>query len=79
MQWNARAEAGWLAAGMGCLYTAQDFEFDYVGVIFGRDLVYRPGVGWVGQPEESKDRIVARKNVLRTPSPTMSRTSTACC
>ena len=26
---------------VGCVYTAQGFEFDYVGVIFGRDLVYR--------------------------------------
>jgi DUF2075 family protein len=50
---------------VGCVYTAQGFEFDYVGIIFGRDLVYRPGPGWVGQPEESKDRIVARKNVSR--------------
>ena len=81
MPWNARAEAGRLAAGIpgsdywasdprgleqvGCVYTAQGFEFDYVGIIFGRDLVYRPGQGWVGQPEESKDRIVARKNVSR--------------
>lgn len=79
MPWNARAEAGALAAGIpksdywatdprgldqvGCVYTAQGFEFDYVGVIFGRDLVYRPGVGWVGQPHESKDRYVASKNV----------------
>jgi hypothetical protein len=76
MPWNARAEAGRLAKGIpasdywasdpggleqvGCIYTAQGFEFDYTGVIFGRDLVYRPGVGWIGQREESKDRIVTR-------------------
>jgi hypothetical protein len=81
MPWNARAEAGRLAAGIprsdywasdpggleqvGCVYTAQGFEFDYVGVIFGRDLVYRPGIGWVGQPEESKDRIVASRQITR--------------
>ena len=81
MPWNARAEAGRLAKDIprsdywfsdpggidqvGCIYTAQGFEFDYVGVIVGRDLVYRPGVGWVGQPEESKDRIVSSKNVSR--------------
>ena len=63
--WNARAEAGRLAPGIpksdywatdpggieqvGCVYTAQGFEFDYVGVIFGRDLVYRPRTG-VGRP-----------------------------
>jgi hypothetical protein len=27
---------------VGCVYTAQGFEFDYVGVIFGPDFVYRP-------------------------------------
>ena len=37
---------------VGCVYTAQGFEFDYVGVIFGPDLVYRPmDGGWVGQRE----------------------------
>ncbi len=31
----------------GCGYTAQGFKFDYVGVIFGPDLVYRPmDGGW---------------------------------
>ena len=25
---------------MGCVYTAQGFEFDYVGVIFGTELGY---------------------------------------
>ncbi len=81
MPWNARADAGRLAEGIpasdywasdpggleqvGCVYTAQGFEFDYVGVIVGRDLVYRPGVGWVGQPVESKDRIVSRGTVSR--------------
>jgi DUF2075 family protein len=81
MPWNARAEAGRLAAGIprsdywatdpggleqvGCIHTAQGFEFDYVGVIVGRDLVYRPGIGWVGQPEESKDRVVGSRRVSR--------------
>jgi uncharacterized protein len=76
MPWNARPEAGRLASGIpkshywatdpgginqvGCVYTAQGFEFDVVGVIFGADLVYRPGKGWIGQPEESHDRTVRR-------------------
>ena len=39
---------------VGCVYTAQGFEFDYVGVIFGPDLVYRPmDGGWVGQRDQS--------------------------
>jgi uncharacterized protein len=29
---------------VGNIYTAQSFEFDYVGVIFGKDLVVRDGV-----------------------------------
>src|SRR3954453_23324864 len=44
---------------VGCVYTAQGFEFDYVGVIFGPDLVYRPMEGgWVGQRDQSSDRVV---------------------
>ena len=75
MPWNARADVGRLAPGIpksdfwasdprgieqvGCVYTAQGFEFDYVGVIFGPDLVYRTlDGGWVGQPDQSHDRIV---------------------
>lgn len=30
---------------VGCIYTAQGFEFDYVGVIVGDDLVYSPQNG----------------------------------
>jgi hypothetical protein len=77
MPWNAKADASKLAPGIpksdfwasdpnginqvGCVYTAQGFEFDYVGVIFGPDLVYRPmDGGWVGQRHESRDRIVSR-------------------
>jgi len=45
---------------VGCIYTAQGFEFDYCRVIFGDDLVYREGLGWVGQRENSEDRVVKR-------------------
>lgn len=76
MPWNARPESTGLAPGIpksdfwasdpggleqvGCVYTAQGFEFDYVGVIFGRDLVYRGRDGWVAQPEFSEDSVVRR-------------------
>jgi DUF2075 family protein len=76
MPWNAKPEASGLAVGVpkshywasdpnglnqvGCIYTAQGFEFDYVGVIFGRDLVHRARDGWVGQSEFSKDSVVRR-------------------
>ena len=51
----------WGIDQVGCVDTAQGFEFDYVGVIFGPDLVYRQmDGGWVGQRHESRDRIVSR-------------------
>ncbi len=69
--WNARPNATGLAEGIpksyfwasepggidqvGCIYTAQGFEFDYAGVIFGDDLVYRPREGWVGRKGFSHD------------------------
>jgi len=74
--WNAKPDAGHLAndippastwaydargaSQVGCIYTAQGFEFDYVGVIFGPDLIYREGKGWIGDPSESRDKVVRR-------------------
>jgi uncharacterized protein len=75
MPWNAKSDAPNVGPGIqksgfwasakegidqvGCVYTAQGFEFDYVGVIFGPDLVYRPmDAGWVGQRDQSRDRVV---------------------
>lgn len=41
---------------VGCVYTAQGFEFDYAGVIFGNDLKYNPDTGeWEGFSENSHD------------------------
>jgi uncharacterized protein len=43
------------------VYTAQGFEFDYVGVIFGRDLVYNPATAeWEGKREACEDTVVKR-------------------
>lgn len=72
--WNARPDMTGLPKGVpkadywahdpggieqvGCIYTAQGFEFDYVGVIWGRDLRYRPGEGWVGDRSENRDAMV---------------------
>jgi len=78
MPWNAKPDSTRLAAGIpkshfwssdrdglnqvGCVYTAQGFEFDYVGVIFGTDLRYDPrGAGWSGERASSFDREVKRK------------------
>lgn len=41
---------------IGCIYTAQGFEFDYVGVIFGTDLRFNLDKSeWEGHPEDSYD------------------------
>lgn len=73
--WNARPEMTGLPAGVpkanywahdpagldqvGCIYTAQGFEFDYVGVVWGRDLRFDPAAGdWVGDKDHSHDRAV---------------------
>jgi len=46
---------------VGCVYTAQGFEFDYVGVIFGRDLRWDPASeNWMGDSGASHDSIVKR-------------------
>ena len=75
--WNARPDAGRLRKGIppaplwandpggidqvGCVYTAQGFEFDYVGVIWGPDLTYRfADQRWVGNKSASHDSVVKR-------------------
>jgi hypothetical protein len=75
--WNARPEAKRLARGIppaplwahapggidqvGCIYTAQGFEFDYAGVIWGADLTYDfDRQEWVGHRERSHDGPVRR-------------------
>ncbi|MBS2552247.1 DUF2075 domain-containing protein [Catenulispora sp. NL8] len=44
---------------VGCVYTAQGFEYDWNGVIFGDDLVWRDGK-WVSRPDRSADKQVIR-------------------
>ncbi len=75
--WNAKHEAQRLAPGIpkahhwahdpggldqvGCIYTAQGFEFDYVGVIWGPDLVYDfEQQAWKGDKKHSYDTVVKR-------------------
>ena len=81
--WNARPDATKLAKNIpksnfwahdpngidqiGCIYTAQGFEFDYVGVIFGKDLVYNlDGQKWDGHVERSEDTVVKRSKGMFT-------------
>jgi DUF2075 family protein len=48
------------------VYTAQGFEFDYVGVIFGGDLRYNPMTNaWIGEPSASFDSIVRGRSGAR--------------
>ncbi len=77
MTWEAKNDAARLAPGipraalwaydskgvsqMGSIYTIQGFEFDYVGVVFGKDLAYDQGTSeWIGRPENSADNLVKR-------------------
>jgi len=75
--WDAKPEARHLAPGIpkaslwaydpnginqiGCVYTAQGFEFDYVGVIVGKDMIYNfDSQIWEGHPENNADSVVKR-------------------
>lgn len=75
--WEGKNESGFLAPGIpraalwahdpngvnqaGSIYTIQGFEFDYVGVIVGKDLVYNfDKQEWEGHPENSADKSVKR-------------------
>ena len=41
---------------IGCIYTVQGFEFDYIGVIFGEDLRYDQSLKrWVADKSRSFD------------------------
>jgi len=39
---------------VGCIYSVQGFEFDYIGVIWGNDLIWRSNK-WIAQSEKSYD------------------------
>jgi hypothetical protein len=77
--WNAKSDGGHLARGIpkeslwaykdggmnqiGCIYTAQGFEFDYVGVIFGNDLLFDSNSAqWIGNSDASADPVVRRSH-----------------
>ncbi|THA41209.1 DUF2075 domain-containing protein [Streptomyces sp. A1547] len=53
----ATEEAGF--GQVGCVYTAQGFEYDWSGVIIGPDLVWRTD-GWVVDRTASKDPIFTK-------------------
>ena len=48
---------------VGTVYTAQGFEFDYIGIIFGNDLVYnKQEKKWEPKPKNSYDTAVTSNN-----------------
>lgn len=48
---------------IGCIYTAQGFEYDFAGVILGPDLVRRDDQ-WVAVREGSKDPSLRSRNLV---------------
>lgn len=44
---------------IGCIYTAQGFEYEYSGVIFGRDLTWT-SQGWIVDDQANQDPAVNR-------------------
>lgn len=50
---------------VGCIYSAQGFEFSRIGVIWGSDLVWR-GDRWVAQKAESHDKPVKSSSDMLT-------------
>lgn len=51
---------------VGCIYTAQGFEYDHSGVIVGDDFVRR-GNGWLARREYSFDTPVKRATEIEFP------------
>lgn len=75
--WNAKSDKGRVAKGIpksnlwaykpegidqvGCVYTAQGFEFDFAGVIIGEDLRWDDEAkAWYGDKTKSCDAVVKR-------------------
>lgn len=52
---------------VGCIYTAQGFEYDWSGVIFGDDFVRRDG-HWVARRDRSFDSQVKKASELEFPA-----------
>jgi uncharacterized protein len=72
-EWAYRTEG---IKQVGCIYTAQGFEFDYIGVIIGNDLCVNKNTGKIGADiSATKDPMLRRsaenfekhvKNIYRT-------------
>ena len=75
---------------VGCIHTAQGLEFDYVGVLIGKDLTYDPASGQVRTNKEAISRDdkssgirsasdeVARRLILNTYKTLLTRGQKGC-
>jgi DUF2075 family protein len=59
-RWNLDGDKVWAVnpesfEEVGCIHTAQGMEFDYVGVIIGKDLIYKDGQVQTNREAISKD------------------------
>jgi len=49
---------------IGCIYSCQGFEFDYIGVIFGNDITYDFNNGkWICHRENNYDTALKKKSL----------------
>ncbi len=59
-KWNLGSTNTWAIdkdsfSEVGCIHTCQGIEFEYVGVIIGKDLIYRDGIVQTDYTKRSKD------------------------
>ena len=87
VQWNLSNTTTWAIDDdsfeqVGCIHTCQGLEFDYVGVIIGKDLIYKDGsvqtnkyaratsdqslFGYKNNPNHAKDCDIIIRNTYRT-------------
>ncbi len=91
-QWNFSNTSTWAIdensfEQIGCIHTSQGLEFDYCGVIIGRDLVYRNGRVVTNEKERAKtdhslkgnkDLLLADKIIRNTYKTLLSRGQKGC-
>lgn len=94
-KWNLETDKIWAVnprsfEEVGCIHTAQGLEFDYVGVLIGRDLYYDPADGRVKTNKEAISRDdgssgirtapdeVARRLILNTYKTLLTRGQKGC-
>lgn len=58
-QWNFSNTSTWAIdedsfEQVGCIHTSQGLEFDYCGIIIGKDLVYRNGRVTTDEKQEQR-------------------------